>query len=145
LFAELETRVEQLKTSETDLKNLFYREQEARQVLELDYKDLAYECDKHMELRIASDRDLVNCYKSLQEMNEVPLVDRVLVQRLEPCEWSLVQVEGEVEALGVVVAASVLDGEGIAPELLDGVLLRVVLGDPQRFELVGEEQVAKSR
>jgi hypothetical protein len=31
----------------------------------LDYKELAYECDKHMELRIASDRDLVNCYKSL--------------------------------------------------------------------------------
>jgi Skp family chaperone for outer membrane proteins len=61
LFAELETRVDQLKTSETDLKNLFYREQEARQVLELDYKELAYECDKHMELRIASDRDLVNC------------------------------------------------------------------------------------
>jgi hypothetical protein len=30
LFAELETWVEQLKTSETDLKNLFYREQEAR-------------------------------------------------------------------------------------------------------------------
>jgi branched-subunit amino acid aminotransferase/4-amino-4-deoxychorismate lyase len=27
LFAELETRVEKLKTSETDLKNLFYREQ----------------------------------------------------------------------------------------------------------------------
>jgi hypothetical protein len=26
LFAELETRVDQLKTSETDLKNLFYRE-----------------------------------------------------------------------------------------------------------------------
>jgi hypothetical protein len=48
LFAELETRVEQLKTSETDLKNLFYREQEARQVLELDYKELAYEYDKHM-------------------------------------------------------------------------------------------------
>jgi hypothetical protein len=70
LFAELETRVEQLKTSETDMKNLFYREQEARQVLELDYKELAYECDKHMELRIASDRDLVNCYKSLQKLNE---------------------------------------------------------------------------
>jgi hypothetical protein len=70
LFAELETRVEQLKTSETDLKNLFYREQEARQVLELDYKELAYECDKHMELRIASDRELVNCYKSLQKLNE---------------------------------------------------------------------------
>jgi septal ring factor EnvC (AmiA/AmiB activator) len=70
LFAELETQVEQLKTSETDLKNLFYREREARQVLELDYKELAYECDKHMELRIASDRDLVNCYKSLQKLNE---------------------------------------------------------------------------
>jgi Skp family chaperone for outer membrane proteins len=70
LFAELETRVEQLKTSETDLKNLFYREQDARQVLELDYKELAHECDKHMELRIASDRDLVNCYKSFQKLNE---------------------------------------------------------------------------
>jgi hypothetical protein len=57
----------------------------------------------------------------------------------------LVQAEGEVEALGVVVAANVLDGEGIAPEPLDGVLLRIVLGDPQRLELVGEEQVAKSR
>jgi hypothetical protein len=57
----------------------------------------------------------------------------------------LVQAEGEVEALDVVVAASVLDGEGIAPEPLDGVLLRVVLGDPQRLELFGEEQVAKSR
>jgi hypothetical protein len=52
------------------MKNLFYREQEARQVLELDYKELAFECDKHMELRIASDRDLVNCYKSLQKLNE---------------------------------------------------------------------------
>jgi hypothetical protein len=57
----------------------------------------------------------------------------------------LVQAEGEVEALGVVVAASVLDGEGIAPEPLDGVLLRVVLGDSQRFEFVWEEQVAKPR
>jgi Skp family chaperone for outer membrane proteins len=70
LFAELETRVDQLKASETDLKNLFYREQKACQVLELDYKELAYECDKHMELRIASDRDLVNYYKSLQKLNE---------------------------------------------------------------------------
>jgi hypothetical protein len=43
------------------MKNLFYREQEAHQVLELDYKELAFECEKHMELRIASDRDLVNC------------------------------------------------------------------------------------
>jgi hypothetical protein len=47
LFAELETRVEQLKASEVDMKNLFYREKEAREVLEYDYKQLAYECDKH--------------------------------------------------------------------------------------------------
>jgi hypothetical protein len=65
LIAELETRVEQLRASEFDMKNLFYREEEAREVLEYDYKQLAYECDKHMELRIASDCDLVNCYKSL--------------------------------------------------------------------------------
>jgi hypothetical protein len=52
------------------MKNLFYREKEAREVLEYDYKQLAYECDKHMELHIASDRDLVNCYKSLRKMNE---------------------------------------------------------------------------
>jgi hypothetical protein len=51
----------------------------------------------------------------------------------------LVQAEGEVEALGVVVAASVLDGEGVASEPLDGVLLRVILGDSQGFELVREE------
>jgi hypothetical protein len=54
LIAELETRVDQLKASETDTKNLFYREKEAREVLEYDYKQLAYECDKHMELCIAS-------------------------------------------------------------------------------------------
>jgi hypothetical protein len=64
LTAELETRVEQLKALEVDMKNLFYREKEAREVLEYDYKQLAYECDKHMELRIASDRDLVNCSNS---------------------------------------------------------------------------------
>jgi hypothetical protein len=57
----------------------------------------------------------------------------------------LVQAEGEVEALGVVVAASVLDGEGVAPEPLDGILLCVVLGDLQRFKLFREEQVAKPR
>jgi hypothetical protein len=70
LIAELETRVEQLKASEVDMKNLFYQEKEAHEVLEYDYKQLAYECDKHMELRIASYRDLVNCYKSLQKLNE---------------------------------------------------------------------------
>jgi hypothetical protein len=70
LIAELETRVKQLKASEIDMKNLFYREKEAREVLEYDYKQLAYECDKHMELQIALDRDLVNYYKSLQKLNE---------------------------------------------------------------------------
>jgi hypothetical protein len=68
----------------------------------------------------------------------------VLVQRLKPCERGLVQVEGEVEALGVIVAASVLDGEGIAPEPLDGILLCVVLGDSQRLEFLWEEEVTKS-
>jgi FtsZ-binding cell division protein ZapB len=70
LIAKLEIRVEQLKASEVDMKNLFYREKEAREVLEYDYKQLDYECDKHMELRIASDRDLVNYYRSLQKLNE---------------------------------------------------------------------------
>jgi hypothetical protein len=42
LIAELETRVKQLKASEVDMKNLFYREKEAREVLEYDYKQLAY-------------------------------------------------------------------------------------------------------
>jgi hypothetical protein len=50
LIADLETRVEQLKASEVDMKNLFYREKEAREVLECDYKQLDYECHKHMEL-----------------------------------------------------------------------------------------------
>jgi hypothetical protein len=62
--------MEQLKASETDMRNLFYREKDAREVLEYDYKQLAHECNMHMELRIASDCDLVNCYKSLQELGE---------------------------------------------------------------------------
>jgi hypothetical protein len=70
LIAELETRVEQLKALEVDMKNLFYREKEAREIFEYDYKQLANECDKYMELRIASDRDLVSCYKSLQKLDE---------------------------------------------------------------------------
>jgi hypothetical protein len=65
LFAYLEARVEQLKASKIDMKNLFYREKDARKVLEYDYKQLAHECSTHMELWIASDRDLVNYYKSL--------------------------------------------------------------------------------
>jgi hypothetical protein len=70
LFANLEARVEQLKASEVDMKNLFYQEKDAREVLEYDYKQLAHECNMHMELQITSDRDLVNCYKSLQKLNE---------------------------------------------------------------------------
>jgi hypothetical protein len=66
----------------------------------------------------------------------VPLVDRVLLERLEPCKWSLVQAEREVEALRVVVATSIFDGEGVASEPLDWVLLHVVLGVPQRFEFL---------
>jgi hypothetical protein len=38
LIAELETRVEQLRALEVDMKNLFYREKEAREVPEYDYK-----------------------------------------------------------------------------------------------------------
>jgi hypothetical protein len=51
----------------------------------------------------------------------------------------LVQTEGEVEALGVIVATSVLDGQGIASEPLHMILLRVVLGDSQRLEFLWEE------
>jgi hypothetical protein len=51
----------------------------------------------------------------------------------------LVQAEGEVETLGVIVATSVFDGEGVASEPLDWMLLRVILGDPQRIEFLWEE------
>jgi hypothetical protein len=70
LYADLEAQVEQLKASEVDMKNLFYREKDAHEVLEYDYKQLAHECNMHMEFRITSDRDLVNCYKSLQKLGE---------------------------------------------------------------------------
>jgi hypothetical protein len=62
--------VDQLKALETDMKNIMYREQDAREVVEYEYKQLAHECIYHMELHEASDRDLVNCYKSLQKLNE---------------------------------------------------------------------------
>jgi hypothetical protein len=52
------------------MKNLFYIEKNACEVLQYDYKQLAHECNMHMELRIASDRNLVDCYKSLQKLNE---------------------------------------------------------------------------
>jgi hypothetical protein len=56
----------------------------------------------------------------------------------------LVQADGEEQALGVVVATSVFNGQGITSEPLDWVLLRVVLGDPERFEFLKKKQVAKS-
>jgi hypothetical protein len=56
----------------------------------------------------------------------------------------LVETQREVEALCVVVATSVFDGEGVASEPLHWVLLRVVLGDPQRLEFLWEKQIAKS-
>jgi hypothetical protein len=59
-----------MKASKTDLKNIMYQEKDAREVLEYEYKQLAHECIYHMELREALDRDLVNCYKSLQKLNE---------------------------------------------------------------------------
>jgi hypothetical protein len=62
--------VDQLKASETDMKNIVYREKDAREVVEYEYKQLAHECIHHMELREASDRDLMNCYESLQKLNE---------------------------------------------------------------------------
>jgi hypothetical protein len=51
----------------------------------------------------------------------------------------LVQTKVEVEALGVVVATSVLDGEGVASEPLHWILLRIILGDSQRLELLREK------
>jgi hypothetical protein len=70
LSAELEVRVDQLKASETGLKNIVHRETDAREVLEYEYKNLSHECIYHMELHGASNCDLVNCYKSLQKLNE---------------------------------------------------------------------------
>jgi hypothetical protein len=51
----------------------------------------------------------------------------------------LIQTEREVEALRVVVVASVLDGEGVASEPLHWILLHVVFGNPQRLEFIWEE------
>jgi hypothetical protein len=70
LFADIEARVEQLKASEVDMKNLFYREKDACEVLDYDYKQMAHECNMHMKRWIASDRDIFNCYKSLQKLGE---------------------------------------------------------------------------
>jgi hypothetical protein len=83
LSAELEARVDQLKASETDLKNIMYRETDAREVLEYDYKKLSHECIYHMELCEASDCDLVNCYKFLQKLNEDCKTPRGQLKELE--------------------------------------------------------------
>jgi hypothetical protein len=70
LSEDLEAIVDQLKASETDLKNVVYRETDKREVLEYDYAQLRHECITHMELCEASNCDLINCYKSLQKLNE---------------------------------------------------------------------------
>jgi hypothetical protein len=57
----------------------------------------------------------------------------------------LVETEGKVEALCIIVAASIFDGEGVASEPLDWVLLRIVLSDPQRFEFLWEKKITKLR
>jgi hypothetical protein len=43
-------------------------------------------------------------------LQPVPLIDGVLVEKLKPCQWILIQAEGEVYALCVVVATSILNG-----------------------------------
>jgi hypothetical protein len=48
----------------------------------------------------------------------------------------LLQTEREVEALRIVVSTNILDGEGVASEPLYWILLRIVLGDPQRLEFL---------
>jgi hypothetical protein len=56
----------------------------------------------------------------------------------------LVQAEGEVKALCVIVGTSALDGESVEPKPLYWVLLRIVLCDPKRLEFLWEQQIAKS-
>jgi hypothetical protein len=57
---------------------------------------------------------------------------------------SLVQTEGEVETLRVVVPTIIFNGQGISPEPVNWVLLHVVLGDSERPQFLGEKQIAKS-
>jgi hypothetical protein len=51
----------------------------------------------------------------------------------------LVQTERGVESLRVVVATSIFDGESVASEPLDWILLHIVLGDPQMLEFFWEK------
>jgi hypothetical protein len=55
----------------------------------------------------------------------------------------LVQAEGKVEALRIIIATSIFDGEGVASEPLDWVLLRIILGDPQGFECLWKKKIEK--
>jgi hypothetical protein len=51
----------------------------------------------------------------------------------------LIKAEGKVEALCVIIATSVFNGEGVASEPPYRILLCVVLGDPQWFEFLREK------
>jgi hypothetical protein len=51
----------------------------------------------------------------------------------------LIQVEKKVEALRLIIATSIFNGEGVASEPLYWILLRIVLGDSQRFEFLQEK------
>jgi hypothetical protein len=50
------------------MKNLFYREKDAREVLEYDYKQLAHECNMHIELRIVTLSTTINFCRSLAKI-----------------------------------------------------------------------------
>jgi hypothetical protein len=53
--------------------------------------------------------------------------------------WS--RQKGEEEALGFVIDNTVFDGQDVAPEPPYWVLLRVVLGDPKRFNFSGRSRL----
>jgi hypothetical protein len=116
LFADLEAWVEQLKASETDMKNLFYREKDAHEVLEYDYKQLARECNMHMELQMALDRDPVNCYKSLQKLNEDCEKPRGQLKKLEEAALPIARLL--VPHLGGLKIAPLVDRLKEAPSRL---------------------------
>jgi hypothetical protein len=98
------------------MKNFFYREKDACEVLEYDYKQLDHECNMHMELRIASDRDLVNCYKSLQKLNEDYEKLRGQLKELEEVALPIARLL--VPHLGGPKIAPLVDRLKEAPELL---------------------------
>jgi hypothetical protein len=60
-----------------------YQEKDAQKVDEYKYTEMRHECIKWMELREASDIDLVCCYKSLQKLNEDCEKLRVSLKELE--------------------------------------------------------------